>query len=78
MIIKGIYKTWMRIAHVIGLINSKILFTLVFYVIFTPVGLFMKLMGKDLLDARIDKTKNSYWIKRDRIPVKLEQYEKQF
>ena len=37
---------------------------LVFFVTVTPIGLLMRLLGKDLLSLKMNKDK-SYWIKRD-------------
>ena len=37
----------------------------VFFLVVTPTGLIMRIMGKDLLKRKYDKTKQSYWIKRD-------------
>ena len=30
----------------------------------TPIGLFMSMIGKDLLNKKHDKKKETYWIKR--------------
>jgi len=37
----------------------------VFFLVVTPIGLIMKIMGKDLLNKKYDKKKRTYWIKRD-------------
>ena len=37
----------------------------VFFVVVTPIGLVMKIMGKDLLNKKYDEKKISYWKKRD-------------
>ena len=39
---------------------------IVFFLIITPIGLVLKLIGKDLLRLKFDETNNSYWIKRDK------------
>jgi hypothetical protein len=44
--LKPIYHGWMFIAIIIGWINTRILLALVFYVIITPMGLIMRLLGK--------------------------------
>jgi hypothetical protein len=36
-----------------------------FYVIFTPAGLLLRLFGKDLLRLKYDRSAPSYWIRRD-------------
>jgi hypothetical protein len=38
---------------------------IVYFVIITPIGLFMRLAGKDLLNTKFSKD-NSYWIKREK------------
>lgn len=43
---------WFGLSHVIGTVMSKILLTIVFFVIVTPIGLFRKTMGKDSLGLR--------------------------
>ena len=35
-----------------------------FFLVVTPIGLIMKIMGKDLLNKKYDKKKNTYWINR--------------
>ena len=37
----------------------------IYFVIVTPIGLFMRLVGKDLLNTKFLKDK-SYWIKREK------------
>jgi len=64
------YKIWMRLATVLGWINTRILLGLIFYLIFTPVGLVMRLSGRDPLTQRIDRAADSYWV--DRSPILLE------
>ena len=41
-------------------------FTFMFYIIFTPIGIILRVFRKDLLDQKIDKKANSYWIKREK------------
>jgi hypothetical protein len=59
-----LYKTWMAFGHVLGWINARIILGIVFFVVVTPIGLIMRLSGKDLLRMRRGKAV-SYWIRRD-------------
>jgi hypothetical protein len=59
-----LYKGWMAFGHVLGWINARIILGLVFFVVVTPIGLVMRLFGKDLLRMRSPRSA-SYWIKRD-------------
>jgi hypothetical protein len=74
--LRGFYRVWMGIAVVLGYFMSRIILCLLFYLVVTPIGLAMKLMGKDVLDKKWNKKADSYWIKRDKKPVDKKQYEK--
>lgn len=43
---------WWKLSAVLGWINSRIILTVVFLLIFTPVGLAMRLLGRDALRLR--------------------------
>ena len=49
--------------ELIGKIIAPIVMGIVFFIIITPIGLFMRLIGKDLLQIKFSK-KKSYWINR--------------
>jgi len=53
-----------RIITIIGWFASTISLLIVFYLIFTPICLLLKIFGKDLLNEKMDNTSSSYWIKR--------------
>ena len=56
---------WMKLAYALSIIMTHILVTLTFYLIITPMGLIMRLLGKDPLQLKFDKSKKSYWIDVD-------------
>ena len=64
-ILKPIYKTWMKIAAIIGKIIAFVVLGLFFYLVIVPVGLFMKLSKRDSLEREFDKNVQTYWIKRE-------------
>ncbi|MBU0504083.1 MAG: SxtJ family membrane protein [Candidatus Omnitrophota bacterium] len=76
--LKQVYIIWMKLAFVLGWINTRIILALMFYLVFTPIGLVMKLFGKDLLDRKIEKNKESYWKKREVKKFNPMDYEHQF
>jgi hypothetical protein len=55
---------------------SIISLIIVFYLIFTPIGILLKLFGKDPLNQSIDKKASSYWIKRKQAAFSKESYER--
>ena len=76
--LKPIYKIMMFVAQLIGWVNTRLLLGIIFYTVFSPIGLFLRLIRKDLLDRKLDKNISTYWIKRDKQVVDVSQYEKQF
>ena len=44
---------------------SKIIMGFIYFIIITPIGILMRLFGKDLLNIKFNKNK-SYWIKREK------------
>ena len=77
-VLRPVYVAWMRLAFVLGWINTRILLSLFFYLVMTPIGLLLRMMGKDLLDERIDREAHSYWVRRDAPPFDPEQYRRLF
>ena len=68
---------WMRLAVALGYINSRILLSLMFYGVFTPYGLVMRLFGRDPLHRR-GARRESYWIPRKTTRQTKEQFERLF
>jgi polyferredoxin len=62
--IKATYKVWMIFALTLGWFVSKIVFTIIFYAVITPIGFVAKLVGKEFLDINFTKKRESYWIKK--------------
>ncbi len=76
--LKPVYIAWMKLAYVLGWINTRLLLCLIFYLVITPIGLVLKLFNNgDLLDKRIDVKKKSYWKKTDAVS-NIADFEKQF
>ena len=57
---------WQKFRIILRIIVVPIFIGIVFFLIVTPIGLFMKLIGKDLLNKKYDKKKSTYWIIRDK------------
>ena len=56
---------WFKFGMILGAIISPIVMGIVFFLVVTPTGLILRIMGKDLLNKKYDKKKETYWIKRD-------------
>ncbi|MET0013171.1 MAG: SxtJ family membrane protein [Sedimenticola sp.] len=57
--LRPVYRIWMSIAEVLGWINTRIILGLIFYIIFVPTGLLMRLF-KDPLHRKIEKDMKTY------------------
>ena len=77
-IIKPVYIAMMKAAHVLGWVNTRILLTFIYYFIMTPIGLLMRISGKDILDENIEPRKEDYWVRREKIAFDSQRYEKQY
>ena len=59
-------RLWAKFGIILGSIIAPIVMGVVFFLVVTPIGLVMKIIGKDLLSIKYDKKKETYWIKRDK------------
>ena len=58
-------RLWAKFGIILGSIIAPIVMGVVFFLVVSPIGLVMKIMGKDLLNKKYDKKKRTYWIKRE-------------
>lgn len=76
-VFRPVYLVWMTLALPIGWTVSHLLLVIVFYVVVTPIGLLMKLVGYDPLRRQLDRSAKSYWITHE-TPADAAQYFKQY
>ena len=60
---RGIYRAGMTVSFQIGQVIGKILLTLMFFLVVTPMGLLLRLSGKDLLQIRNTSNEDEWWHK---------------
>lgn len=77
-VLKFIYLPWMVLAALIGWVMTRVILTVLYYGVLTPTGLLLKLMGKDLLNEKIEPAAESYWIRREKRKITREDLEHQF
>ena len=78
VILKPIYWVWMVFATILGWIMTRVILSLLFYVVITPIGVFSRLFGNQFLELKWDKSKDSYWNPRTTKQQNNEDYESQF
>jgi len=71
-----IFKYWMKIAHLIGLIVTGAILISLYCVIFIPVACVLRLKGKDFMCQDWQSEVNSYWV--DRKNSNRQEYTQQF
>ena len=69
-------KLWMRLGQLLGMIISPIILTIIFFALFTPYGLVMRLFGRDELRLKLKK-RESYWKSREQL-IPQTNFKKQF
>ena len=62
-ILTPLNKLWFKFGILLGKILSPVIMAVIFFLVVTPIGLFMRMIGKDLLNLKFNKNK-SYWIKK--------------
>ena len=62
------YRGWMALGHALGYVNSRILLSLVFYLVVTPMGFVMRLFGRDPMRRGFDPKSPTYRIDREARP----------
>ena len=77
-LLKPLQKVWMSFSIVLGFFVSRFILTVLFYGTITPISFVMKLLGKDILDEHIDKTRTSYWHEIDTEKKDKKSYENQY
>jgi hypothetical protein len=58
-----VHRGWMKGADILGAINTRLLMGLVYFLVMTPTGVLMRLLGRDPLDRRLHD-RPSYWVAR--------------
>ena len=69
-------KLWMRFGLLLGMIVSPIVLGIIFFGLFTPIAILMRLSGRDELRLKFAQ-KASHWISRDEL-IKSESFKHQF
>lgn len=77
IILKPLQKAWMLFAVLMGWLMTRVVLGILFYVIFTPMGLIARLFGKDFLNMKLDRNATTYWIEKKVEPGERN-YEHQF
>ena len=64
-ILTPINLAWIKLGEILGRFIAPIIMAVIYFLIVTPIGLFMRIIGKDLLNIKFSQN-SSYWIKREK------------
>jgi cellulose synthase/poly-beta-1,6-N-acetylglucosamine synthase-like glycosyltransferase len=78
MVLKPIQKAWMTLAVILGWVMTRVILSILFFVVVTPIGLISRLFGKDFLDLEFDENSRSYWVPKEPRRTDKHDYEKQY
>ena len=59
-LLRPVYRGWMRLGEVLGWVNTRVLLTLIFFLVVTPIGLLMRLFGRSPIAVK--RRNDSYWL----------------
>ena len=70
-------RAWMALGHALGRIVSPLVLGLMYAVLIVPVGLFMRLVGRDAMQRRFTSAP-TYWLAREDGSIAPERFKNQF
>ena len=64
-ILEPLSRLWMKFGLLLHRLISPVALGVMFFLVITPIGLIMRMLGKDPLRLKSDHSAQSYWIPRD-------------
>ena len=74
----ALFGLWMKLAEGLGWVMTRVILSVFYFTILTPVGLVMRAAGKRPLDVAWKDGKSSYWIEKESSERSTERYSKMF
>ena len=69
-VLNPLNKLWFKFGILLGKIISPLIMGLIFFLVVTPIGILMRILGKDLLNLKYNANK-SYWIEKNEPKSKM-------
>jgi saxitoxin biosynthesis operon SxtJ-like protein len=76
--LKYFYIAWMTLAFALGFVMARIILTVGFFLLVTPIALVGRLFGKDFLNRKWQREATTYWIRCEAAPKNAESYQQQY
>lgn len=78
IVLKPIQKVWMALAVILGWVMTRVILSILFFAVVTPIALISRLFGKGFLDLEFDESTESYWVPKKSRRADKHDYEKQY
>ena len=62
--LRPVYGVWMAVGHALGWVNTRVILAVIFYMLFTPVAIIMRFLGKDPMRRKMEPAAGTYRIPR--------------
>lgn len=76
-LLRPVFVLWMLAAFPIGWVMSHVLLALVYFGVLTPIGIILRMRGRDSLQLKSRTDAETYWIERPQ-PRESSQYFRQY
>lgn len=76
--LRHVQKIWMTFAILLGWVMTRVILSIVYYLVLTPIAIIARLCGKRFLDREWDRSPNTYWRYRKSKESDERDYERQF
>jgi len=77
-VLKPLQQAWMALALAIGWVMTRVILSILFFGVLTPISFLGRLMRKKFLNTSFRDSEESYWMDRDSGIPKKEHYEVQY
>jgi hypothetical protein len=71
-------RAWTKLGLLLSKIVNPVVMTVLFFLVFAPVGILLRMLGKDPLRLKLDRQLTTYWIVRHSPDPQQESMARQF
>ena len=72
------FRLWMKMAEGMGWVMTRVILGLFYFLVLTPFGIVMRLLGKPTLDTAWHDGKSTYWVDKDPVEASIDRYAKRY
>jgi hypothetical protein len=65
--LRGTERRWLYLGEKMSVVMSLVILAITFYLVITPLGMLMRLMGKSTLKLSLDRAAPTYWERSDHL-----------